>query len=168
MSDTPRTDALLDELSVVKRTTFEHIVQMTRRFAEHAKQLERELVAANKRIEDVAELQELAQFWVNRCGILEGRIAELERKLRIEEQFRLDSMTKPAVGHDYWQRWYEAKLCVELAEAREKAVPGEPTDEMLESGAKMFEATLHSPADFKHHAYHVFKAMLAAAAEEGK
>lgn len=40
------------------------------------------------------------------------------------------------------------------------------TDSMLSAGAKMFESCLHSSADFKHHAYHVFSAMIAAA--EGK
>ena len=45
-------------------------------------------------------------------------------------------------------------------------VPVEPTEAMLDKGAKMFEATLHSAADFKHHAFHVFSAMIAAFGEE--
>jgi hypothetical protein len=44
-----------------------------------------------------------------------------------------------------------------------KILPDEPTEEMIEAGAKMFEATLHSAADFKHHAYHVYAAMVDAA-----
>ena len=42
-TDTPRTNALLTELGVVKFATFEQIVRDTQRFADFARKLEREI-----------------------------------------------------------------------------------------------------------------------------
>lgn len=51
MSDTPRTDAILTELAVVKETDFAHIVLMTQRFADFTRSLERELAAEKAKVE---------------------------------------------------------------------------------------------------------------------
>lgn len=72
MSDTPRTDALKVDLS---RDTFAVFIEMR----EHARQLERDLAAANEQVEMVKDIQELlgVKSW-HGCY---AAIAELKEKL---------------------------------------------------------------------------------------
>lgn len=96
---------------------------------------------------------------------------ELERKLAEHELF--SEFTMAAYGTACGSE-HESMLNKIISRAKEEGgkevvpegwqiVPSEPTDEMLKEGASMFEATLHSAADFKHHAYHVFTAMTGSA-----
>lgn len=54
-ADTPRTNALLTELGIVKLATFEQIVRDTQRFADFTRQLEREVQRLRAAIEQTLD-----------------------------------------------------------------------------------------------------------------
>jgi hypothetical protein len=97
-----------------------------------------------EKAQEIEGLQASARFWQDKAGKFSEEIAEKDRKLAIEARIRLNGMTKPAVGHDYWERFFQAKYEVELESikaaerqaGRDEIValiirpnPAQPTDE---------------------------------------
>jgi hypothetical protein len=44
----------------------------------------------------------------------QSRIEMLENKLRVEEKLRIENLKEPAVGHNYWERYFKAKYEVDI------------------------------------------------------
>ena len=59
--DTPRTNALLTELSIFKEATFEYIVSQTQRHADFTRSLERENNLLRERIDNLALIESAAR-----------------------------------------------------------------------------------------------------------
>lgn len=48
------------------------------------------------------------------------KIESLEKQLMVEARVRQLSLTKPAAGHDYWERFFQAKYEVEIKSLADK------------------------------------------------
>ncbi len=51
---------------------------------------------------------------------LKLRNTELNKKVKTFEILRIKELHHPAIGHDYWKNYYEAKLMAELEAANEE------------------------------------------------
>lgn len=113
---------------------------------------------------DVAELQRRSQFWVDRCGTLEARIAELERKIA--------KLNNPSVSADQWRTLAETnerllKISQDrcyvlehmLAEQQAQAVfvaVRETGERLIEASGKQFHTKLGDHYQIPHDAMEDF------------
>lgn len=52
----------------------------------------------------------------NEITQLREQVLQLQSQLRVEAKLREDNLKEPAAGHNYWERYYKAKLSVESEE----------------------------------------------------